>query len=280
MYSTLSNPSTINDSRQKAILIPQTIATLLLKYNLSPNTCKLTATINSNGTVSNTAPPGIPSSFYSKYYTEMGKSIQDLLKPTNNTYSAFKPALSRSQVMINRVPIYPLPDDPCKLKVMISDLIRLDTDVQVEDVRRLNPNSTKPMTSLVVTVAPGDIEKLIKKGILLFNQTRQCNTIWNASFATQCTLYWQFGYPAVGCKKDELHPTRCRICISTDHTAQNHPCLTNCPPRDRKRGFCSYMVAICLNYAGNHPANDPQCPSRVHAIQSLHERHNPSTIST
>lgn len=272
MYATLQSQAEIPDSRQKAMLIPQVIATVLRNHDLPFAPCKVTATINSNGTVSVTAPQGYCSSFYQEYYTEMSRAIQDFLQPQNNTYQAFRPAPSKSQVMVNRVPVFPLSPDPAVLRSDLASLILISTGIQVEDVRRLNPDSVKATTSLVITVAPSDVSALTKNGILLFNKVRTCELMWNASSATQCTLCWKFGHPSSGCKKNNEYPTCCRICGSPDHTAYHHPCPTNCPKTERKKGFCSHMVPLCLNCQGNHPANDPQCPARILAISSLKER--------
>jgi hypothetical protein len=52
----------------------------------------------------------------------------------------------------------------------MSELILINTNIHIEDIRYLNPLSTKPTTSLVFTIDHSDIEKLTKIGVLLFNQ--------------------------------------------------------------------------------------------------------------
>jgi hypothetical protein len=59
----------------------------------------------------------------------MGKSIQDLLNPLNNTYSALKPASFKSQVMINYILVYFLLDNLIEFESMISKLILIDTNI-------------------------------------------------------------------------------------------------------------------------------------------------------
>jgi hypothetical protein len=82
MYSTLQTPMQISNNRHKAMLIPQPIAMVLRKYNLPSAPYKATATINPNRTISVTTPQGYPPAFYKEYYTEMGKAVQECIKPT------------------------------------------------------------------------------------------------------------------------------------------------------------------------------------------------------
>jgi hypothetical protein len=95
----------------------------------------------------------------------MGKFIQDYLNLLNNNDSAFKLALFKSKVMINYIQVYLLPDNLAEFRLMISELILIDTSIQIEDSYYLNLLSTKPTTSLIITVALSDNTKYTKKGI-------------------------------------------------------------------------------------------------------------------
>jgi hypothetical protein len=267
MYSTLEHPAEIPENRQKAMMIPQILANTLKAYNIPHSALKFTATINANGTVSVTAPQGCAASIYSQYYTQMAKAVQDYLKITDNSYTAFRPAPTKTQVMVNRVPTFPLPSNQDELRSLVSDIIYTNSGVQVEDVRRLNPTTTKATTSLVVTVSPSQSHLLTDKGVLMFNKTRPCNLMWQASAATQCTKCWGFGHPSSGCKETTL---TCRICASHDHSTNNHPCPIDC--RNKSKGFCEHMAPMCANCLGTHQANDPKCPTRINALNSLRSR--------
>jgi hypothetical protein len=75
------------------MLILYSIVLLLHKHQIPSNSCKITTTINSNGIIYITALPRVPSNMYNEYYTEIGKSIQNLLNPLNTTDSTFIPTL-------------------------------------------------------------------------------------------------------------------------------------------------------------------------------------------
>jgi hypothetical protein len=72
--------------------------------------------------------------------------------------------------MINYIQVYLLPDNLAEFRLMISELILIDTWIQIEDSYYLNLLSTKQTTSLIITVALSDNTKYTKKGIWLFNQ--------------------------------------------------------------------------------------------------------------
>jgi hypothetical protein len=65
----------------------------------------LLATININNTVSVTTSQAYSSSFHTEYYGETSKPIQDYLNPINNSYPVISPAPSKSQIMVNCIPI-------------------------------------------------------------------------------------------------------------------------------------------------------------------------------
>jgi hypothetical protein len=69
-----------------------------------------------------------------EYYTEIGKSIKVRLNPQNNTYIAFKPTPFVYQVVINSIAVYHFPDNPISHKSIISELIFIDTNIQIEDI--------------------------------------------------------------------------------------------------------------------------------------------------
>lgn len=182
------------------MIIPQIIATTLLKFNVASDALQIRSVINENGTVSITAPQGYSSSFYREYYTSIGKTIQHFIQPIDNSYLSFKAAPSKTQIMVNFVPTYPLPENHDELRNMIDHIIFTNANVQIEEVRCLNPHSTMNTTSLVISVNPEDAEMITAKRILMYNMVTPCNIIWTSSRVSQCTLYLQYGHPSTRCK--------------------------------------------------------------------------------
>ena len=174
---------------------------MLLQKKLLREAAIFTATINDNGTISLTAPQGHAAEYYAPYFIQLAKATQQHIAPENDTYEAFRPALSSDSHLINRVPISALPSDPALVQKAIADAVHLSTGIAVGGARTLLPwdKITTLNTSLVIQVPPTDAPVLIKNRILLFNRLRPVRAMWSSTHATKCTLRWRFGHPAAGC---------------------------------------------------------------------------------
>ena len=174
LFAPLGSPQKIPNGPTLLQTLPALLANLLLEKKLPREAAIFTATSNDNGTISLTAPQGYAADYYAPYFDQLAKATQQHITPENNTYEAFRPALTSDSLLINCVPISALPSDPALLQKAIADSVHLSTSIAVGGARTLLPwdKITNLTTSLVIQVPPTDAPVLIMNGILLFNRVR------------------------------------------------------------------------------------------------------------
>ena len=252
------------DSRIKRTL-PDIVASTLTDSNcLLPK--GVFAKVNDRGAVSLTVTdPHTPARSYSPYFDALTHHLNHSYPTGSNPWLTFALAPIAVQLAIHSIPCDVLPDDDDQLFPLLKRSIENAKETSIISARDLNKDRdsrlSKKETSLVVSVNPDDVERLLS-GIFLFSERRKVERVVQANSYTQCTNSYRFGHASARCT--QKHPT-CPYC-ALHHTRSAHRCQNpTCPKGGHEKplsGCCPTSPTHCRNCGYDHDAYSRGCRAR------------------
>jgi hypothetical protein len=202
---------------------------------------------------------------YSAYYEALSNRFNQAFTVGDNPFRPFRPAPNEVQLAIHGLPVRFLKPDPQELCPSLLPSIFNAANVKIFSARYLQPDAAKRAakntTSVVITVAPADVNK-IGNSILLFSRPRKVERAHSSNRFMQCRKCWKFGHPAPACKSDR---NVCPLCAN-NHPRSAHRCPNpTCPKEGNTKAVpacCPASVLCCPNCSDPHTATDPSCPSK------------------
>ena len=244
---------------------PDIVATTLTESNcLLPKGFRVK--VNDRGAVSLTGTdPLTPAESYAPYFDDITRRLNQSYPTRSSPWLSFSLAPTAIQLAIHYVPIDVLPDDDYQLFPFLKSSILNAKAVKISAARYFNKDRaariSKQATSVVVSVHPDDIQKLLPS-FFLFSEWLKVEKTVNANRYTQCNNCYRFGHASQRCK--QTHPS-CPFC-ALHHTRSAHRCQNRtCPKGGNSRpisGCCPTSPPHCPNCGCDHDAFSRECRAR------------------
>ena len=207
-----------------------------------------------------------PAASYAPYFDAITRRLNQSYPTGFSPWLSFSLAPTAIQLAIHSVPIDVLPDDDDQLFPFLKSSILNAKTVEISAARCLNKDRasriSKQATSVVVSIDPDDVQKLLPSFFLVSERLKVEKTV-NANRYTQCTNCYRFGHASHRCKQS--HPS-CPIC-ALHHTRSAHRCQNpTCPKGGNSRPIsscCPTSPPHCPNCGCDHDAFSRECRARA-----------------
>ena len=244
---------------------PDIVATTLTDSNcLFPKGFRVG--VNDRGAVSITGTnPLTPAESYAPYFDAITRRLNQSYPTGSSPWLSFSLAPTAIQLVIQSVTIDVLPDDDDQLLPFLKSSIFNAKAVKISAASYLNKDRasriSKPATSVVVSIDPDDVQKLLPS-FFLFSERLKVERTVNTNRYTQCNNCYCFGHASQRCK--QTHPS-CPFC-AVHHTRSAQRCQNpTCPKGGNSRplsGCCPTSPPHCPNCGCDHDAFSRECRAR------------------
>ena len=176
---------------------PDIVATTLTESNcLLPKGIRVK--VNDRGAVSLTGTDLLtPAESYASYFDAITRRLNQSYPTGSSPWLSFSLAPTAVQLAIHSVPIDVLPDDDDQLFPFLRSSILNAKAVEISAARYLNKDRaariSKQATSVVVSIDPDDIQKLLPSFFLFSDRLKVEKTV-NPNRCTQCNNCYRFGH--------------------------------------------------------------------------------------